>query len=142
MADPTNVTLPLTAGKIRRGVCAIVEKVHPLPRQEMCLPVGDMERELTTYANELVSSAYTDASRDIVRLREELAEAKKALRDAGEAILGVVENGSWASDPDPQTANRARRYLADACYAIATDAGLTKVAEACQRALHGEVSRG
>ncbi len=71
-----------------------------------------------------------------------LAIAEKALRDVGEAILGVVENGSWATDPDPQVADRARRYVADACYAIAADAGLTEVVEACRRALHGEVSRG
>ncbi|WP_328344714.1 hypothetical protein [Micromonospora sp. NBC_00421] len=71
-----------------------------------------------------------------------LAVANKKLHDAGEAILGVVENGSWATEPDPQTAERARRYVVDACYAIAMDAGLTEVAEACQRALNGEVDRG
>lgn len=70
-----------------------------------------------------------------------LAIAEKALRDVGEAILGVVENGSWATDPDPQIADRSRRYVADSCYAIATDAGLTEVAEVCRRALHGEASR-
>lgn len=104
MADRTDVTLPLTGAKIRRGVCAIVEKVHPLPRQENCLPVGDMERELATYANELVSAAYTDASRDIVRLRadnerlaRELAEAKEhaALDRQALATLREREQQAW-----------------------------------------------
>jgi len=52
-----------------------------------------MERELTTYANELVSAAYIDASRDIVRLRDELAEAKAKLHAVGLLHCWVNEDG-------------------------------------------------
>lgn len=62
MADPTDVTLPITAAQIQRGVGAIVEQVHPRPRGEPCTPVGEMERRLAAYAGELVQAAYNDAA--------------------------------------------------------------------------------
>lgn len=58
----TDITLPLTPAKIGRAVSAIVEKAIPSPRQENCMAVGQMERELVAYAGRLVQAAYDDAA--------------------------------------------------------------------------------
>ncbi|MER7331741.1 MULTISPECIES: hypothetical protein [unclassified Micromonospora] len=62
MADQTELTLPLTPAKLGRAVGAIVESAFPHPRQENCIPVGEMERALTALCGEAVQLAYDDAA--------------------------------------------------------------------------------
>ncbi|MFI1194119.1 hypothetical protein ACH4T9_12790 [Micromonospora sp. NPDC020750] len=62
MADPTDVTLPITPARIGSAVDAIVEKALPSPFGELCAPVGLMKRELAAHAGRLVQAAYDDAA--------------------------------------------------------------------------------
>lgn len=71
--DTPDITLPLTAGQISRGIGGIVEQTFPRPRQENTIPVGEMERRLTAYAGELVQAAYNDAAGITKDARERLA---------------------------------------------------------------------
>jgi hypothetical protein len=63
VAEPAipDVTLPITPKQILDGVEHIVEQTFPRPRQELCAPVGEMERRLASYAGDLVNASYNDA---------------------------------------------------------------------------------
>lgn len=74
--DVPEVKTPITPGKIRNGIEGIVERLHPRPRGVDCLPVHDMEQDLTAFAGELVRLAYADCNAEIERLRADLADAK------------------------------------------------------------------
>jgi hypothetical protein len=73
VADPTDLTLPLTPAKLGRAIDEIVERAIPTPRQELCMPVGEMERELTALCGEAVQLAYNDAAGVARDARERLA---------------------------------------------------------------------
>lgn len=73
MAEQTDLTLPLTPGKLGRAVDEIVERAFPSPRQEECMPVGEMVRALTALCGEAVQLAYDDAAGIAKDARERLA---------------------------------------------------------------------
>lgn len=75
MAEQTEtaITLPITPGKIQSAVGYIVEQTFPRPRQELCIPVGEMERRLSALVGETVQAAYNDAAEIHRDARERLA---------------------------------------------------------------------
>ncbi len=102
--DDRTITVPLTPAKLGRAVSEIVQRAIPMPRQENCMAVGQMERELTALCGEAVQVAYDDAGRDIARLRDdnerlarELAEAKEHLAHDRQAVatLRDREQQAW-----------------------------------------------
>lgn len=88
MADPTDLTLPLTPAKLGRSVGAIVERAFPSPRQEECMRVGEMERALTALCGEAVQLAYNDAGKEAERYR---TEARQAAEDSGRRMRLIVQ---------------------------------------------------
>jgi hypothetical protein len=54
----------LTRAGINAGIAAIVERVHPLPREADCLTVGEMERDLSVFCDETARLAAVKAWRD------------------------------------------------------------------------------
>jgi len=73
VADPTDLTPPLTPAKLGRAVSVIVERAIPSPRQESCMAVGQMERELTALCGGAVQLAYDDAAGIAKDARDRLA---------------------------------------------------------------------
>lgn len=98
MADRTgaDITLPLTPAKIGRNISAIVERAFPYPRQEECIKVGEMERELTAYVGEVVQAVY-DAAAGIHR-------------DAREQLARRLYIDDWAAGDPALHAKTARRW--------------------------------
>ncbi len=104
MADPTDLTLPLTPAKLGRAVSEIVERAIPAPRGENCMAVGEMERALTALCGEAVQAAYDDASSETERHR---IEARDSARHAGRlmrltaglhALISVMPEGPQKRD--------------------------------------------
>jgi len=129
MADSTDLTLPLTAAKLGRAVSEIVERAFPRPRQEECMRVGEMERELTSLCGEAVQAAYND-------------HAGIVHRDLADNILGTVENGPWKLITDPQLRKVVGEYVADACHTVALAAGMPDTAEQVHNAAPVRLATG
>ncbi|MFI6228670.1 hypothetical protein ACIBCR_15315 [Micromonospora echinospora] len=110
MADQTipDVALPITPGQISRGIEHIVEQVHPHPRQENCMRVGEMERRLASYAGDLVQAAYNDAAgiqrdaRDRLALHLCLQSVGPRWADemAKAWTAGNIDTSRWYSEAD------------------------------------------
>lgn len=128
MTDAT-ITLPLTPAKIGRAVEYIVEQTFPRPRQELCIPVGEMERRLTAYAGEVVQAAYTDADREKARLRaesgrlaRELADTQEHLRMDRESVATLRDREQHAWRHANENRGELERYRTEARQA-SEDAG-------------------
>lgn len=78
----------LTYGKLRRDITAIVERLHPVPRGEDCLPVSEMETALVDYAHELILAVYADVRPELERHRQ---EANDSARTTGRYMQLVVD---------------------------------------------------
>lgn len=103
--------LNLTYGKVKNEINAIVERAIPLPRQENCLPIADMERTLVDYVHELLLAVYAEndrVRRDLAANENtedaRLAVAERALRD----IRSMVDQFDTPRDP-----GRVRAFVSD-----------------------------
>jgi hypothetical protein len=119
VADQTipDVTLPITPRQIQHAVEHIVEQTFPRPRQELCMPVGEMERRIASYAGDLVNAAYRDTA-------STAADDRARLASAADMIAGQVENGPWHLITDPNLRALVGEYVAEVCHSIAAAAGM------------------
>ncbi|MFG2046093.1 hypothetical protein ACGFIW_01515 [Micromonospora sp. NPDC048935] len=108
MVEQTDLTLPLTPARLGRAVDEIVERAFPTPRQELCMPVGEMVRALTALCGKAVQLAYDDAAGIAKNARERLARYL-CLRSVGSNWAaemskawdrGEVDRDRWQAEAD------------------------------------------
>ncbi|MER7166768.1 hypothetical protein ABT336_11990 [Micromonospora sp. NPDC000207] len=116
MADPTDVTLPITPRQIQRAVEHIVEQVHPRPRGEKTMPMGEMERRLAAYAGDLVHAALAAAGTAIAPDARDRLARYLWIADAGDARMWDrrgVDRTAWLAKADMLLDSITGRHPAD-----------------------------